>query len=218
MNGLTRELMAIRAAQELQDGMFVNLGIGLPSLVSDFIPADRQVILQSENGVLGVGKIAEEQPDTDLVNASGNPVSVIPGASFFDSGLSFAMIRGGHIDVCILGAFQVSEQGDLANWLTAEQKAGGVGGAMDLAVGAKRVIVLMEHARNDGTPRIVKKCSLPLTGERIVKTIITNLAVIEIEKGRLWLKELAPGITVDEVQEATEPKLVISKDLKDMEL
>jgi len=213
-------LMALKAAKQLQDGMYVNLGIGLPSLVSDFIPPDIEVVLQSENGVLGLSNIAQEEEwDSDLVNASGNPVTVIPGASFFDSVISFGMIRGGHLDVCILGAYQVSEKGDLANWRTAEQKRGGsIGGAMDLAAVAKKVIVVMEHTTRSGTPRIVKSCSIPLTARGVVDTIISNLALIEVSSEGLLLKEIAPGVSVEDVQAVTESKIIVTKDLKTMDL
>lgn len=218
MEGLTPELMAIRAAIELRDGMYVNLGIGLPALVSDFIAPDKQVVLHSENGVLGVGRIAEEtQWDTDLINASGNPVTLMPGHSFFDSAVSFAMVRGGRLDVSILGAFEVSANGDLANWRTAGQKVGSVGGAMDVATGAKRVIVLMEHTTRKGTPKIVKECRLPLTAKSVVNTIITNLALIEVTQHGLVVRELAPGVSLERVRELTEPPLIVDTAVKVMD-
>ena len=219
MAGLTRELMALRIAQELRDGMYINLGIGLPTMVSQWIPKDKDVVFQSENGVLGYGQIAEEhEEDPDLVNAGAQPVTLLPGASFFHSGDSFTMIRGGHIDVTVLGAFQVSEKGDLANWTTSAEGIGSIGGAMDLACGAKQIWVAMEHTTSSGEPRIVSKCSYPLTARAAVKLIFTNLALIEVVSQGLMLRELAPGISVAEVLSATEPKLVISRELKEMEL
>ena len=218
--GLTRELMALKAAEQLEDGMYVNLGIGLPSLVSDFIPNNIEVVLQSENGILGMSNIAKEEDwDPDLVNASGNPINVIPGVSYFDSALSFGMIRAGHIDICFLGAYQVSEQGDLANWRTAtETKGGSVGGAMDLAAGAKKVIVLMDHITRSGIPRIVKECSIPVTAKKVVRTIITNLALMEVADNRLIVKEIAPGISIEDIKSLTEPDLIIAKDIQYMNL
>lgn len=220
MKGLTRELIALRIAKELKDGMYINLGIGIPTLVGNFLPPEADIVLHAENGILGYGSIVMEPSewDIDLVNASGQPIRVSPGACFFDFATSFGMIRGRHLDAVILGAFQVSEKGDLANWQVAESKIGVLGGAMDLAVGAKRVIVAMEHTTPNGKPRIVKKCSLPLTARETVDTIVTSLAYIEVTPGGLVLKEVAPGVTLQEVHEATEPKLVISPELKEMEL
>jgi 3-oxoacid CoA-transferase subunit B len=217
---LSRELIALRAAKELSKGMYINLGIGLPTLVSQFIPEGGEVMLHAENGVLGYGSIATEESemDIDLVNAGLQPVTLCPGASFFNHADSFAMIRGGHIDLAILGGYQVSEKGDLANWTTSFEKVGAIGGAMDLACGVKRVVVLMQHVTASDKPRIVNHCTYPLTAREVVNTIITDLAVIEVVKERLIIKEIAPGWTPEEVQALTEPKLIIASDLKDMEL
>jgi 3-oxoacid CoA-transferase B subunit len=219
VNGLTRELIALRIAKELKDGMYVNLGIGLPTLVSQWIPKGIDIIFQSENGVMGYGPIAEEgKEDPDLVNAGAQPVTLLPGASFFHSTDSFAMLRGGHIDVTILGAYQVAENGDLANWTTSKEGIGSIGGAMDLASGAKQTWVAMEHTTASGEPRIVKQCRYPLTAQRTVKMIFTNLAVIRATPDGLELREVAPGISVAEVRQATEPELTLSSDFKEMEL
>jgi 3-oxoacid CoA-transferase subunit B len=217
---LSRELITLRAVKELRDGMYVNLGIGLPTLVSQFIPEDMEVILHSENGVLGYGRITTEdqEMDIDLVNAGLQPIVLRPGASFFNHADSFAMIRGGHIDLAILGAYQVSEKGDLANWTTSLERTGAIGGAMDLAYGVKRVIVLMQHVTGSGEPRIVKQCTYPLTARGVVDTIITDVAVIAVGKEGLILKEIAPGWTPEEVQSLTEPKLMVAPDLKEVEL
>ncbi len=212
---VSRQLIAMRAAKELQSGYYVNLGIGLPTLVSNYVPEGIDVILHGENGILGYGRIARgEEIDPELINASSEPLTLNPGAAFFNSVDAFVMIRGGHVDLAVLGAFQVSEKGDLANWMVPERKAGSIGGSMDLVSGCRRVIVTMEHTTRQGEPRIVKECTYPLTGCGVVNLIITELAVIEVTPEGLLLKEVAPSVTPEEVQAVTEPKLKLASSFR----
>ena len=217
---LTREQIAQRAAQELTDGAYVNLGWGIPNLISDYLPKGITVYFHSENGILGMGPRAKEgEEDLDLVDAMKVPVTLIPGASFFHQADAHLMTRGGHLDVAVLGGFQVSEKGDLANWkIPGSKGSGGIGGAMDISAGAKKLIVCMEHNTKDGAPKVVKKCTYPLTGIECTRTIVTDLAVIDVTQDGLLLREVAPGWTPEEVQQRTEAKLMVHGEVREMKL
>ena len=215
----TKEKIARRVAQEMRDGYYANLGVGIPVMVANYIPEGMEVVLEAENGMLGVGPYPfEDEVDPDLINAGKEPVTEVPGSSYFSSADSFAMIRGGHVDLTVLGAMEVDEKGDLANWTIPGKKLTGMGGAMDLVAGARRVIIATEHTTKDGRPKILKQCTLPLTGTKVVNLIITELAVIEVTPEGLLLREIAPGVTPEAVQKVTEAKLRVAGDLKTISL
>tara|TARA_Y100001936_G_scaffold253584_1_gene319153 strand:+ start:792 stop:1448 length:657 start_codon:yes stop_codon:yes gene_type:complete len=214
---LTKQQIAQRIAKELKDGYYVNLGIGIPTLVANYVPEGIEIMLQSENGLLGMGEFPdEENVDADLINAGKQTVTAIKGAAFFDSATSFSMIRGGHVDLTVLGAFEIDENGNIASWMIPGKLVKGMGGAMDLVAGAENIIVAMTHANKHGESKILKECALPLTGINCVKTVVTDLAVMELKDGAFYLKERAPGVSVEEIQQKTQAKLIVEGDVPEI--